>query len=287
MQNIKIPAQQQTLPGSDQDLKPHAIFMRDDYLGSEKLKGKTALITGGDSGIGRSTAMHFAKEGAKVAITHLKEEVEDANAVKQWIEGIGGTCTLYEVDLRTADACRKLVADVIAEFGKLNILVNNAGTQMPNEDFTTLSDEQWLDTFNINVHAGFYLSKAVLQQFSEGDSIINVASVNAYVGPKALIDYTATKGAIISFTRALSNQVASKGIRVNAVAPGPVWTPLQPATWGAYDPKSLEDFGSDTPQERCGQPSELGPVFVFLASEDASFITGQTIHPNGGTMVGG
>lgn len=287
MGHIKIPAQQQNLPGSEANLNPPAVFMRDDYKGSEKLKHKIALITGGDSGIGCSVAMHFAVEGAKVAITYLKEEREDAKNVQSWIEGIGGVCKIYEVDLRTAENCRKLVDDVLRDFGRINILVNNAGTQMPNDDFTTLSDEQWLNTFNLNINAVFFLSKAVLKQFSKGDSIINCASVTAYSGPKELVDYSSTKGAMISFTRALSNQVADKGIRINAVAPGPVWTPLQPASWGVYDPKSIENYGSDTPQGRCGQPSEIGPVFVFLASEDASFITGQTLHPNGGMMVGG
>ena len=287
MQNTDIHAQKQELPGNEEDMQPPAEFISDNYQGSNKLKDKVALITGGDSGIGRSVAMHFAKEGAKIAITYLKEELDDANDVKEWVEKIGGTCKLYEADLRNADKCRQVVADVIKDFNKINILVNNAGTQAPNEDLTTLSDEQWLNVFDVNVHSMFYLSKAVLSQFTEGDSIINVASVNAYVAPKVLVDYSATKGAMISFTRGLSNQVASKGIRVNAVAPGPVWTPLQPATWGPFDAQRLEDFGSDTPQGRCAQPSELGPVFVFLASQDSSFITGQTIHPNGGTMVGG
>lgn len=287
MQNEDIHAQKQELPGDEEEMQPKAEFIRNDYQGSNKLTDKVALITGGDSGIGRSAAMHFAKEGAKVAITYLKEELEDAEWVKNWIENIGGTCKLYEVDLRTAEACRKVVQDVIQDFKKINILVNNAGTQMPNEDITTLPDEQWLNVFNINVNAMFYLSKEVVKQFQKGDNIINVASVNAYVAPKGLVDYSATKGAMISFTRGLSNQVASKGFRVNAIAPGPVWTPLQPATWGKYDPKSLKNFGEDTPMGRCGQPSELGPIFVFLASEDSSFITGQTIHPNGGTMVNG
>lgn len=286
MQNTEIHAQQQTLPGSDKELKPHAVFMRDDYQGSGKLKNKVALITGGDSGIGRSAAMHFVVEGAQVAITHLKEEIEDATEVKDWIEGRGGVCRLYEADLRSAETCRQVVADVLRDFKAIHILVNNAGVQMPNEDLATLSDEQWLDTFAVNVHSMFYLTKAVLPHLSQGDSIINVSSVNAFVAPAALVDYSTTKGAMITFTRAVSNQVAHKGIRVNAIAPGPVWTPLQPATWGAYDPNSLEDFGAATPQGRCGQPSELGPVCVFLASEDSSFITGQTVHPNGGMMVG-
>ncbi|MCF9045307.1 SDR family oxidoreductase [Acinetobacter nectaris] len=289
MNKFDIHAQQQELPGSDEQLKPHAEFIHESYLGSHKLQGKVALITGGDSGIGRSVALHFAKEGATVAITCLDTEVErkDAEWVKAWVEGIGGNCKIYPVDLRSSESCKKLIQDVLFDFKKINILVNNAGTQFPNEDLATLSDEQWLDTFAINIHAIFYLTKAVLPQLSSGDTIINTASVNAYVGPKALVDYSTTKGAIISFTRALSNQVVNRGIRVNAVAPGPVWTPLQPATWGQINPQSMENFGSDTPIERCGQPSELGPAYVFLASQDASFISGQTIHTNGGMMVGG
>lgn len=287
MQNTNVHAQNQNLPGNEEELEPHASFIRKDYKGSDKLKDKVALITGGDSGLGRSAAMHFAVEGAQVAVTYLKEELEDATWVKDWIEGIGGVCKLYEVDLRTSEACQKLVKDVIHDFKKINILVNNAGTQKPKNCITEISDEDWLNVFNINVNAMFYLSKAVLPQFSQGDNIINVASVNAYVAPKGLVDYSSTKGAMISFTRGLSNQVADKGFRVNAIAPGPIWTPLQPATWGKFDPSSLDNFGEDTPMGRCGQPSELGPVFVFLASEDSSYITGQTIHPNGGTMVNG
>ncbi|WP_348521168.1 SDR family oxidoreductase [Acinetobacter sp. ESL0695] len=289
MNYFNIHAQEQDLPGSDEQLKPHAEFIHKNYTGSHKLKGKVALITGGDSGIGRSVALHFAKEGAQVAITCLDTEVElaDAEWVKDWIEKEGGVCKIYPVDLRESQNCKDLVHHVLEDFKRINILVNNAGTQFPNEDFATLTDEQWLNTFAVNIHSIFYLSKAVLPQFSSGDVIINTASVNAYVGPKALIDYSATKGAIISFTRALSNQLISQGIRVNAVAPGPVWTPLQPATWGKVDPESMENFGSDTPLGRCGQPSELGPAYVFLASQDSSFISGQTIHPNGGMMVGG
>lgn len=285
-----IHAQSQTLPGSEAKLSPHAEMIRNDYRGSGKLQGKVALVTGGDSGIGRSAALHFAREGADIAITYLpnsEDEAADANSLKELVEKEGRKCTTYAVDLRQADNCRKLIADVIEAFGKLNILVNNAGTQYPNEDLTTLSDEQWINTFDTNIHSIFFLTKAALPHLHEDDSIINTTSVNAYIGPAMLIDYTATKGAIVSFTRALANQVAAKGIRINAVAPGPVWTPLQPATLGHYNPQLLEDFGQETPLGRAGQPSELGPTYVFLASLDASYITGQVIHPNGGTMVGG
>ena len=285
-----IHAQSQTLPGAESRLEPAAKVIRDEYRGSDKLRGKVALITGGDSGIGRSVALHFAREGAAVALTYLpdsSDELDDARSIKQLVEKEGVKCVIYPVDLRCPEACRKLVADVIAEFSALNILVNNAGTQYPVEDILALSDEQWLNTFDVNIHSMFFLTKAALPHLGEDDAIINTTSVNAYIGPEFLLDYTATKGAIVSFTRALSNQVVAKGIRVNAVAPGPVWTPLQPATLGNHNPQWLEDFGSDTPMGRAGQPSELGPVYVFLASLDSSYISGQVLHPNGGMMVGG
>lgn len=290
VQKITIHTQSQTLPGSDEKLKPAAVFIRDDYKGSGKLAGKVALVTGGDSGIGRSVVQHFAREGADIALTYLpdsEDEAQDAKIAQQLVEKEGRKCVTYPVDLRKAENCRQLVDSVVKEFGKLNILVNNAGTQYPNEDITTLSDEKWLDTFDVNIHSVFFMTKAALPHLQEDDSIINTTSVNAYVGPEMLLDYTATKGAIVSFTRALSNQIAAKGIRVNAVAPGPVWTPLQPATLGDYNKDLLEDFGHETPMGRAGQPSELGPVYVFLASLDSSFISGQVLHPNGGIMVGG
>ncbi|MBS0856180.1 MULTISPECIES: SDR family oxidoreductase [unclassified Tatumella] len=290
VQKTTIHAQSQTLPGSDEKLKPAATFIREDYQGSHKLAGKVALVTGGDSGIGRSVVQHFAREGADIALTYLpdsEEEAQDAKVAQQLAEQEGRKCVIYPVDLRSADHCRQLISRVVSEFGQLNILVNNAGTQYPNEDLTTLSDEQWLNTFDVNIHSVFFLTKAALPHMKANDAIINTTSVNAYIGPEILLDYTATKGAIVSFTRALSNQIVSKGIRVNAVAPGPVWTPLQPATLGHYNPQWLEDFGHETPMGRAGQPSELGPVYVFLASQDSSFISGQVLHPNGGTMVGG
>ena len=285
-----IHAQSQTLPGAESKLSPLAEMIRKDYKGSEKLKGKIALITGGDSGIGRSAALHFAREGAKLAITYLpdsEDERQDALSVQRLIEDEGSTCIIYPVDLRKAENCRKLIGDVIKDFGSLNILVNNAGTQYPVENIVDLSDEQWLNTFSVNINSIFFLTKAAIPHLSKGDSIINTTSVNAYIGPEILLDYSATKGAIVSFTRALSNQITAQGIRVNAVAPGPVWTPLQPATLGHHNPEWLENFGHETPMGRAGQPSELGPVYVFLASSDSSYISGQVIHPNGGTMVGG
>lgn len=282
----KIHAQAQTLPGSEAAMNPAAEMIRDGYKGADKLAGKVALITGGDSGIGRSVAIHFAREGADVAIVYLSE-TEDANEAKRLVEAEGRRCHLIEGDLSDANFCRFCIDETVDNLGGINVLINNAGTQWVSEDLTELPDEQWRRMFEVNMHSQFYLAKAALPHLSEGDSIINNASINAYVGPEILVDYSATKGAIISFTRSLSNQVVGRGIRVNAVAPGPVWTPLQPATLGAHDSQWLEGFGEDTPMGRAGQPSELGPVFVFLASQDASFISGQTIHPNGGTIING
>ncbi|WP_176494181.1 SDR family oxidoreductase [Cobetia sp. 5-25-4-2] len=282
----EIHAQQQTLPGTERLMEPQAIFIRDDYRGSGKLENKVALITGADSGIGRSAAIHFAREGADVAVMYLSEE-EDAQETKRLVEAEGRHCLLIAGDLRDAEFCRDAVAQVVETFGGLNVLVNNAGTQWVSEDLTTLEDVQWEQTFATNMHSMFYLTKAALPHLGEDDTIINTTSVNAYIGPEFLVDYTTTKGAIVSFTRSLSNQVVGRGIRVNAIAPGPVWTPLQPATLGAHDPQMLEDFGADTPMGRAAQPCELGPCYVFLASLDSSFISGQTLHPNGGTVVNG
>ncbi|SDC30001.1 SDR family oxidoreductase [Acinetobacter boissieri] len=287
---FNIHAQKQEFPGSDTDLNPPAEFISKDYFGSKKLEGKVALITGGDSGIGRSAAFHFIKEGAEIAITYMKgyeSERIDAEWVKKWAENEGGICKIYPVDLRNSQECVDLIKHVLLDFSKINILVNNAGTQYPNEDLSTLSDEQWLNTFATNVHSMFYLTKATLPHLEQGDVIINTSSVNGYLAPGNMVDYSTTKGAQISFTRSLSNQLLSRGIRVNAIAPGPVWTPLQPATLGQYNPEFVENYGGNSPMERCAQPSEIGPSFVLLASADSSYITGQTIHPNGGMMVGG
>ncbi|OLO02691.1 SDR family oxidoreductase [Salinicola socius] len=286
VKKTEIHAQQQSLPGKEGLMQPPAEFIRPGYRGSGKLEGKIALITGADSGIGRSAAIHFAREGADVAVMYLSED-EDAKETQRLVEAEGRRCLLIAGDIRDAAFCRSALAQVVDTFGGLNILVNNAGTQQVCTDLTDLDDSQWERTFATNIHGMFYLTKAALPYLGEDDSIINTASVNAYIGPDFLIDYTATKGAIVSFTRALSNQVVARGIRVNTVAPGPVWTPLQPATLGAHDPQMLEDFGSDTPMGRAAQPSELGPCYVFLASLDSSFISGQTLHPNGGMIVNG
>lgn len=286
VKKTEIHAQQQTLPGKESLMQPPAEFIRPGYRGSGKLQDKIALITGADSGIGRSAAIHFAREGADVAVMYLDEH-DDAEETRRLIEAEGRRCLLIAGDIRDAAFCRASLEKVVETFGGLNVLVNNAGTQQVCEDLTALEDSQWEQTFATNMHGMFYLTKAALPYLGEDDSIINTASVNAYIGPDFLVDYTATKGAIISFTRALSSQVVGRGIRVNAVAPGPVWTPLQPATLGAHDPQMLENFGSDTPMGRAAQPSELGPSYVFLASLDSSFFSGQTLHPNGGMIVNG
>ena len=247
-----------------------------------QLNGKVAIITGGARGMGAATVRTFVEAGARVAIADVLTE-----AGAQLAAELGDAARFYALDVSNPDNWAEVVRQVETDLGPVDILVNNAGTQYPNEDLTTLSDEQWLNTFDTNIHSIFFLTKAALPHLKEDDSIINTTSVNAYIGPQMLIDYTATKGAIVSFTRALSNQIAGKGIRVNAVAPGPVWTPLQPATLGDYNPELLENFGHETPMGRAGQPSELGPIYVFLASLDSSYISGQVIHPNGGTMVGG
>jgi len=219
-------------------------------------------------------------------VSYLSEH-EDAEETQRLIEAEGRRCLLIPGDLGNADVCRSVVQQTVDTLGGLNILVNNAGTQWVVEDLADLSDKQWLGTFDTNLHSMFYLTKAALAHLGKDDTVINTSSVNAYIGPDFLVDYTATKGAMIGFTRSMSNQLVGRGIRVNAVAPGPVWTPLQPATLGAHNPNWLEDFGKDTPMGRPGQPCEIGPCFVFLASLDSSFMSGQTLHPNGGIIVNG
>lgn len=270
-------------PGMESEMNPKPEIIRDNYKGSEKLKGKIALITGGDSGIGRSTAVHFAREGANVAIIYY-DELEDAKETKRLIRKEGAECLLLRGDLRNEDFCKKVVAQTIAEFGTINILVNNAAMQFPEEDIENISTSQIHQTFETNIYPLFFVTQEVLKSMQHGDCIINTTSVTAYRGSEHLLDYSSSKGAIVSFTRSAATMLAEKGIRVNAVAPGPVWTPLIPAT---FTEEQVAVFGQDTPMKRAGQPSEIGPAYVFLASEDSSYITGQVIHPNGGEIVGG
>lgn len=277
----ELPKQDQQLPGEESKMDPEPEIIRDDYKGSDKLKGKIALITGGDSGIGRSVAVHFAREGARVAIVYL-EESEDAQKTKEMVEAEGTECLVLKGDIRDRDFCEQCIHKVIDEFGGLNILVNNAGEQHVREGISELDLDMAERTFQTNVVSMFYLTKLAVENFKEGDSIINTTSVVAYQGRQYLIDYGATKGAIVGFTRSLNEDLAPKGIRVNAVAPGPIWTPLIPAS---FDEEHVANFGKSTNIGRPGQPSEVAPAYVFLASKDASYISGQVIHVNGGEPV--
>lgn len=265
---------------SEQEMADKPVYERDYDRQPKKLQDKVAIITGGDSGIGKAVAVHFAREGADVVIVYRAEK-EDAEETKSLVEEKGRRALLIQTDVSTEANCRQIVAQTISEFGKIDIVVNNAAVQVPHEDFSEITEEQWEETFRVNIHAQFYLSKAALPHLKTGASIINTASVNAYKGHKQLVDYTSTKGAIIAFTRSIALQLAEKGIRVNAVAPGPIWTPLIPSTMH----KGLDEFGQEVPMKRAGQPAEVAPSFVFLASEDSSYFTGQCLHPNGGYIL--
>jgi len=255
--------------------------IRATYIGSGKLAGKAALVTGGDSGIGRAIAVHYAREGADVAIAYLKND-EDAADTEQMVKAEGVKCLLLKGDISKERTCYSMISKVIKQLGKLDILVNNAGMHQEDDDISDISAKQLQRTFEVNTFSMFYLAKAALEYMQEGCCIINTASVTAYRGSEHLMDYAATKGAIVSFTRSLAGNLASKKIRVNAVAPGPVWTPL---VVYAFDKKELRKFGKDTPLGRAGYPYEMGPAYVYLASEDSSYMTGQTLHINGGDTV--
>lgn len=270
-------------PGIEAEMNPAPEYIKATYKAAGKLSGKTALITGGDSGIGRAVSVHFAKEGADVAIVYLDED-EDAQTTQQLVEDAGRKCLLIKGDVKDADFCRQAVKTVHEKLGGLNILVNNAGMQFPQKDVKAITQEQLDMTFRTNIFAYFYFAEAAVEVMQSGDCIINTTSVTAYRSSPALIDYSSTKGAITTFTRSLATNLVEKGIRVNAVAPGPVWTPLIVST---FDAEKIEKFGNETAMKRPGQPSELGPAYVFLACDDASFITGQVIHVNGGEVVNG
>ena len=277
--------QKQTLPPQVQDQQPgHETEMnpRPDYEprypGSGRLKGKVALITGGDSGIGRATAVLFAREGADLAILYLNES-EDAQETKRLIEREGRTCLTIAGDVGDPDFCRSAVDQVIKRFGKLDVLVNNAAEQHPKKDIGEITPDQIDRTFRTNIFGYFYMVQAAKPHLKKGAAIVNTASVTAYRGSGDLLDYSATKGAIVAFTRSLAQKLASEGIRVNGVAPGPIWTPLIPSTFPA---EKVKQFGANTPMERPGQPNEVAPSFLFLACEDSSYITGSVLHPNGG-----
>ena len=266
---------------SEQDMSPQPVYEREYDRLDKKLKDKVAIITGGDSGIGRAVAVHFAREGADVVIVYRKE-VEDAEETQKLVEEKGRKALLLQYDVSIEANCERIVEETMETFGRIDIVVNNAAIQFPKEDLQEITEEQWDETFRTNIYSYFFLTKAAMRHLKSGASIINNASINAYRGHKELIDYSSTKGAIVAFTRSLSTQLAEKGIRVNGVAPGPIWTPLIPST---FPGQKLKDFGSDTPMKRAGQPAEVATCFVFLASDDASYITGQVLHPNGGTVL--
>jgi NAD(P)-dependent dehydrogenase (short-subunit alcohol dehydrogenase family) len=276
------PQHQDRRPGLQTEMTPPPEGEARGYKAAGKLKGKAAIVTGGDSGIGRATAIAFAKEGADVAIVYLDEH-EDAAETKRLIEQEGVRCLAIAGDVGDEKFCREVIKKTVAAFGHLDILVNNAAEQHPQESIEDISSEQLERTFRTNIFSMFYLTKAAMPHLQAGASIVNTASVTAYRGNKQLLDYSSTKGAIVSFTRALSQSLAEKNIRVNAVAPGPIWTPLIPST---FDEDHVAKFGKHTPLGRAGQPDEVATCFVFLASNDSSYITGETLHPNGGDWVG-
>ncbi|WP_157208435.1 SDR family oxidoreductase [Mariniflexile maritimum] len=281
MKPTKFPSQKLEQPGDAHKMQPKPELINKNYRGSDKLKSKVALVTGGDSGIGASAVLHFAKEGADIALVYLNE-TKDAKKIKKEVEAMGRKCLLIKKDLRTEANCMASVKSCIKEYGKLNIVVNNAAMQFPQDSLKQIDRKQLLKTFETNIYPYFYVTKAAMEYLGSGDVIINTSSVTAYRGSSHLVDYASTKGAIVSFTRSLSAQLAKENIRVNGIAPGPIWTPLIPASFD-----DVTDFGQDTPMGRAGQPSEVGPAYVFLASEDSSYITGQFIHINGGEIIGG
>lgn len=279
-----FPAQTQAKqPGQEHKMKPQPEYIRDSYRGSNKLNGKVALISGGDSGIGRAVAVHFAREGADVGIIYLNED-QDAEQTKTLIEREGRQCLLLKGDVSNEAFCKKAVKKLVKQLGKLDILVNNAAQQFPKEDFSDITSKQFRKTFEVNIFGYFYLTKAALKEMPDNSRIINTTSVTAYRGSGHLVDYASTKGAIVAYTRSLAQNLADRKILVNGVAPGPIWTPLIPSTFGK---EKVKKFGKKVLLKRAGQPAEVAPVYVMLASDDGSYITGQVIHVNGGEIVGG
>lgn len=281
MQPITFPMQYQEPPGQEWLMVPPPIFDYPDYEGSGKLKGKVALITGGDSGIGRAVAAAYAKEGADLVILYLNEH-RDAEDTKQYVERLGARCLLLPGDLRYSATSQAAVARTMEVFGRLDVLVNNAAMQTYTRSIMDVSDEQLENTFRTNVFALFYMVKAALPYLQRGSAIINTASRVAYEGSKNVIDYSATKGAVVTFTRTMAMSLVDQGIRVNAVAPGPVWTPLNAST---YPPEQVAVLGTEIPMRRPGQPFEVAPAFVYLAAKDSAYVTGQVIHVNGGQIL--
>lgn len=280
--DILAPAQEQDhQPGFEYEMTPLPIFDNPNYIGSNKLKNKVAIITGGDSGLGRACSIAYVKEGAKIVIVYLNED-KDAFDTKNIIESMGGECILIKGDITSHDFCKKIVRDTINKYGYIDILVNNAGVQYQQDSLDNITDEQFDWTMKVNIYGMFYLTKEVLPYLKEGSSIINLSSVTAFYGEPQLIDYVTTKGAIVGFTRALARNLALKKIRVNAIAPGYFWTPLQPACWVS---EKIPSLGSDAAMARGAMPYELAPTFVYLACDDSSYMTGNVMHVNGGQVM--
>ncbi|HLV85153.1 MAG TPA: SDR family oxidoreductase [Devosia sp.] len=279
---INPPQHQDRQPGLETEMNPKPQFMPK-FRGNGRLEGKVAIITGGDSGIGRACAVLFAREGAEVALIYLNE-TEDARITADAVRAEGKDPLLVRGDIGEQVFCENVVGKVIEEFGKLDVLVNNAAEQHPKDEITDISAEQLQHTFQTNLYGYFYMTQAAVPFLGAGATIVNTTSVTAYRGSATLLDYSATKGAIVAFTRALSANLVDKGIRVNAVAPGPIWTPLIPAT---FDAEKVASFGADKPMKRPGQPNEVATCHLFLACDESSYITGQVLHPNGGEIVGG
>lgn len=278
------PAQHQSQrPGRESKMEPEPVYINEDYRAADKLRNKVAIVTGGDSGIGRAVAVHYAKEGARIMLVYLKEH-KDADLTCEEIKRHGGKVIARAGDLGEKSVCEDIVQETVNAWGQIDILVNNAGEQHPKKSIRDISEEQLLQTFQSNIFALFYLIQAALEHMPEGSVIINTTSVTAYKGNPILLDYSASKGAITAFTRSLAINLAEQGIRVNAVAPGPVWTPLIPSTFTA---EQVDEFGANTPMKRPGQPAELAPAYVYLACQDSSYVSGQVIHVNGGTPVNG
>jgi NAD(P)-dependent dehydrogenase (short-subunit alcohol dehydrogenase family) len=277
------PIQSQRMPGIEEKMKPHPLDIK--AQPAKKLMGKVALITGGDSGIGRGIALLFAREGANIAIVYRPQEQVDADEVRRAVEEeFGQTCLLLPGDIRKERFCIKAVNDTVKKLGKLDILVNNAATQTEQKTIESITSEQLYNTFETNIFPMFWFVKAAMPFLKKGAAIINTTSVTAYRGSAELIDYSTTKGAIVTFTRSLAQSLAKKGIRVNGVAPGPIWTPL---IVGSFKGKKVAEFGSDVPLGRAGEPAEVAPCYLFLASGDSSYMTGQILHPNGGEIING
>src|SRR3954468_10503408 len=275
---VETMVREDQLPGHESQLEPKPDW-QPRYKGSDRLKGKVALITGADSGIGRAVAALFAREGADVAILYLCEH-DDAAETRQIVEGEGRRAITIAGDIGDKQFCERAVKQTVDELGRLDILVNNAGEQHPDKDIRDITEDQLKRTFQTNIFGMFFLTQAALPHLKEGSAIVNCTSVTMYKGSAQLLDYSATKGAITAFTRSLSKNLVKQGIRVNAVAPGPIWTPLNP--FGGQEPEKIAEFGKDTPMGRPGQPNEVAPSFLFLACEDASYMTGQVLHPDGG-----